>query len=146
MICRYADHPQDRALVQSQVSVRKSTSSKPKAPTTVILADFIVKNVYYNIVTKSKHIVVEHFSGAKIADMSHYKKLTQEKSPVKIIIHVGKNDLSSEKEPKDIANDIIQLAKSVKTEANKIAVSKILPRTDKLTHIYKIYVLQITSL
>ena len=44
---------------------------------------------------------------------------------------MGTNDLSSDKEPKDIANDIMQLAKSVKTGANKVAVSSILPRKDK---------------
>ena len=59
------------------------------------------------------------------------QKPTQEKSPVEIIIHVVANDSSSDKGPKDIANDIIQLAKSVKTDANKVAVSSILPRKDK---------------
>ena len=72
------------------------------------------------MITKSvkhqKHVVVKHFSGAKIADMNHYKKLTQEKSPAGIIIHVGANDLSSDKEPKDIANNIMQPAKQVKTD------------------------------
>ena len=61
----------------------------------------------------------------------HYKKPTQAKSPAEIIIHVGTKDLSSDKEPKDIANDIMQLAKSAKTDANKVAVSSILPRKDK---------------
>ena len=141
------------------VIVKKSASSKLKPPRPVILGDPIVKNVYGNIITSSvkhqKHVAARHFPGAKIADMNHYKKPTQEKSPAEIIIHVGTNDLSSDNEPKDIANDIIQLAKSVKTDANKVAVSSILPRKDKfnskirrrkLTHIYKINVLQITSL
>ena len=44
---------------------------------------------------------------------------------------MGTNDLSSDKEPKYIANDIIRLAKSVKTGANKAAVSSILPRKEK---------------
>ena len=44
---------------------------------------------------------------------------------------MGTNDLSSDKEPlKGIANDIMQLAKSVKTDTNKGAVSGILPRKD----------------
>ena len=47
------------------------------------------------------------------------------------MIYVGTNDLSSDKEPKDIANDIMQLAKSVKTDASKVAVFSILPRKDK---------------
>ena len=78
-----------------------------------------------------KNDAVKHFSGAKIADMNHYKKPKQEKAPVEVIIHVGTKDLSSDKEPKDIANDIMHLAKSVKTDANKAAVSSILPRKDK---------------
>ena len=77
------------------------------------------------------HVVVNHFSGAKTDDMYHYKKPTQKKSPAEIITHVGTNDLPSEKEPEEIANNIINLAKSVKTEENKIAVSSILPRKDK---------------
>ena len=63
--------------------------------------------------------------------MNYYKKPTQEKSPAETVIHVGTNDLSSDKETKDILNDIMQLAKSVKTDANKVAVSSILPKKDK---------------
>ena len=78
-----------------------------------------------------KHVVVKHLSRAKIADINHYKKRTQEKLPAEIIIHMGTNDLYSDKEAKDIANDILQLSKSVKTDANKVAVSSVLPRKDK---------------
>ena len=59
------------------------------------------------------------------------KKPTQEKLPAEIIINVGTNELYSDKEPKDVANDIMKLAKSVKTDASKVAVSTILPRKDK---------------
>ena len=48
---------------------------------------------------------------------------------------MGANNLSSKKEPKDIANDIIWLAKSVKTDASKVAVSNILPRNTHLQDI-----------
>ena len=58
--------------------------------------------------------------------MKHYEKPSQEKLPAEIIIHVGTNDLA-----KDIANVIMQLAKPEKTDANKVAVSSILPRKDK---------------
>ena len=68
---------------------RKSTFSKLKAPTTVILRDSIVKNLYsYNItrsVKHKRHVVVKHFSGEN-ADIYHYKKPAQEKSPAEIII------------------------------------------------------------
>ena len=78
LVSHSPSQPQDRDRVQSQEIVKKSTSSKPRAPTTAIRGDSIVKNVYGNIITKSvknqKHVVVKHFSGAKIADMDHYKK------------------------------------------------------------------------
>ena len=43
---------------------------------------------------------------------------------------MGINNLSNDEEPKDVADDIMQLAKSVKT-VNKVAVSSILPSNDK---------------
>ena len=77
----------------------------------MILLNSIVKNVYGNIITKSlkyqKHVVVKYFSGATTADMNHYIKPTYEKSPAQIMIHVATSDLFSDKEPKDIANDIM---------------------------------------
>ena len=66
--------------------------AKTKAPTTVILGDSIVKNVYGNAITKRvkhrKHLVVKHFLGAKIDDIKHYVKPTQEKQPAQIIVHI----------------------------------------------------------
>ena len=79
-----------------------------------------------------KHVVVKHFSGGQQADMSHYKKPTQEKSPAEIITHVGTNDFYSVKELKDIANNCMQLAKSVKVDTNKVLVSCILRRNGKV--------------
>ena len=101
MISHSAGQPQNGDRVQSQVIIKNSISSKSKAPTTIILGDSIVRNVYGNIITRSvkhqNHVLVKHFPGAKIADMNHYKRPTQEKSSVEIIIHVGTNDLSSDK-------------------------------------------------
>ena len=42
--------------------------------------------------------------------MNHYKKPTQEKSPVEIRIHVVTNGLYNDKEPKDVAKDTMELA------------------------------------
>ena len=82
--------------------------------------------------------------------MNHYKNTAQEKLRAKIIIHICTNDLCSDKQPKDVANDVIQYyaimlnhimlnqtikrycAKSVKTDANKVIVSKILPKKTNL--------------
>ena len=156
MISHSTGQPQDRHHVQYQLIVKKCTSSKTRAPTTVILGDSILKNVYSNIITKSvkhqKHVVTKHFPGAKIADMNLYKKPSQGKSSAEIIIHVVQM-IYLIKNQRIQQNDIMQLAKPVKTDANKIACSSILQgktnliaRQRMLAHMYKIYVLQITSL
>ena len=59
-------------------------------------------------------------------------KPTQEKSPAQIIFHIGTNDLVTNKESNEIANNIIQLSKSAKADKNKVAVSSLVPRKDKL--------------
>ena len=56
-------------------------NTKKKFPATVTLGDSILKNVYGNTISKAtkfkKHIVVKHFSGAKLDDIKHYMKPTQ---------------------------------------------------------------------
>ena len=49
-----------------------------------------------------------------------------------IIIHRGTNSLRTVKKADDIANDIINLAKSIKNESNDIMISGIIPRLDRL--------------
>ena len=80
------DKESDGQLIQNETDSNplKPTISKTRAPTTVILGDSIIKSVYGNAITKSikhkKHVVVKHLPGAKIEDMKHYVKPTQEKS------------------------------------------------------------------
>ena len=122
----------------SQLPKNAQPKAKTKAPTTVILGDSIVKNVYGNAITKwvkhRKHVVVKHFSGAKIDDMKHYVKPTQEKQPAQIIVHIGTNDLSSNKNSDEIADEIVNFAKSIKTDENNIVISSIVPRKDRLNN------------
>ena len=105
--------------------------AKSKAPTTVIFGDSIVKNVYGKAITKRvkhrKHVVVKHFSGVKIDDRKHYVKPTQKTQPAQIIVHIGTNDFSSNRNSDEIA-------KSIKTDKNNIVISSILPRKDGLNN------------
>ena len=110
------DKESDEQLIQNETESHplKSIISKTKtrAPTTVILGDSIVKKVYGNAITKAKkhkkHVVVRHFSGAKIEDMKHYVKPIREKQPVQIITHIGTNDLPGNKHSDKIANEIVE--------------------------------------
>ena len=119
----------------SQLPKNAQPKAKTKAPTTVILGDSIVKNVCGNAITKwvkyRKHVVVKHFSGAKIDNMKHVKP-TQEKQPAQIIVHIGTNGLSSNKNSDEIADEIFNFAKSIKTDENNIVISSVVPRKDRL--------------
>ena len=72
---------------------QRRTKTHKKAPTTVILGDSILKHEYGNVISKAtkfkKHVLVKHFSGAKVVDMKHYMKPTQQKSPAQIISKQG---------------------------------------------------------
>ena len=75
--------------------------------------------------------MVKHFSGAKIEDMKHYIKPTQEKQPAHMIDHVGNEDLPGNKNSDEIVNEIVEFANSVKTSENNIVVSSIGSRKDR---------------
>ena len=62
--------------------------------------------------------------------MDDYKKLSISNKPDHFIIHLGNNDLNSEVSPKSIAESIVDLAMSLKTESNDVSVSNIILRTD----------------
>ena len=134
------DKESDGQLIQNETDSHplKLIISKTRAPTTVILGDSIRKNVYGNAITKSikhkKHIVIKHFSGAKIEDIKHYVKPTQEKQPAQITIDVGTNDLPGNKNLDEIAKEIVEFANSIKTSENNVVISSIVSRKDQFNN------------
>ena len=62
--------------------------------------------------------------------MDDYKKPSVRDKPDHFIIHVGTNDLNSEMSPKQIAESIVDLAMSLRTESNNVSVSNIILRTN----------------
>ena len=54
--------------------------------------------------------------------MKHYTKTIQEKSPTQIIFHIN---LVTNKDSNEIANEIVQFAKSSKTDENKVTISSL---------------------
>ena len=142
MTTDHNDKEYDGQLIQNETDSHPLKSIIPKtetrAPTTVILGDSIIKNVINKVITKSikhmKHVVVKHFSGAKIEDMKHYVKPTREKQPAQIIIHVGTNDLPGQKNSDKIANETAEYANSIKTSENDVVVSSIVSRKDRFNN------------
>ena len=104
-----------------------------------ILGDSIVKNVNGYLLTKKirhkKLIKVRSFSGAKVSCMyDHVKPTIREFNPNHIILHVGTNELKSSKTASQISRSVIDLALSLKSEANAVTISLTVPRKDNLNN------------
>ena len=78
------------------------------------------------------NVYVKSFPGANTEDMYSYTKPTSKRNPNLIILHCGTNDLRNEISSERIADNIVTLARSLKTEATDIIVSGITPRNDNL--------------
>ena len=81
-----------------------------------------------------KYIVkVRPFLSAKTVDMVDYIKPAQRDfSPDVYLLHVGTNDLTSNKSPEQISLDMLNLAKSMKLDNNTVSIiSSIVPRNDE---------------
>ena len=100
------------------------------------IGDSMVKKTDGYLLTSSinhRYIVkVRPFLSAKTIDMVDYIKPTQRDfNPDVYLLHVGTNDLSSNKSPEQISLDILNLANSLKLDNNTVIVSSIVPRDDE---------------
>ena len=110
----------------------KRTSPSKSKESVFIMGGSMVKKVNGFYITrniKHKYLVkVRSFSSAKRRCMyDHVKPSIREYNPEHVILHVGTNDLNSEKTASQIASSIIELAVSLKNDANTIHVSLIVP-------------------
>ena len=86
-------------------------------------------------VTHTCIIKVCQFSGAKTSCIKDYiKSIIREKNPEQIVSHIGTNDLNSSKTPAEIAEEIVDLANSFKTDNNSISISSLVPRPNNLNN------------
>ena len=113
----------------------RSTSSSNSKETVFVLGDSMVKKVngfYLAINVKHEFLVnVRPFSSAKTRHMyDHAKPTIRELNPEHIILHVGANDLNTEKTASQISNSILDVANSLKKETNTIQVSLIVLRSE----------------
>ena len=76
-------------------------------------------------------VCVKSYSGATTTCMNDHVKPAIRASPDFIILHTGTNDLSQEKSPAEIADDIINLAMSVSSSNITTAISGLVPRGDR---------------
>ena len=62
----------------------------------------------------------------------HVKRVIRNQEADHIILDTGTNDLSSDKTPVQICNDIVNLAASIKDKDIKVTISEIAERNDAL--------------
>ena len=120
----------------SQVDSSKSATHSSNKRTTVIFGDSLLKNVrgweLKKRCHKNEQIYVKCFPGATTTDLKSYCIPSIEKDPECIVLHIGTNDLKSKKSEVDIAEEIVNLAKSVKNKDIEVKISGLVPRGDGL--------------
>ena len=82
-------------------------------------------------VRHKENVFVRSFPGANIDAMNSYVCPTMKKSPSRIILHCGTNDLNTKQSPWTIAEDIIELAKAIEDNHTEVLVSGIVQRRDQ---------------
>ena len=100
---------------------------------TVIVGDFMVKRIDgYQLGRKiGQKVVVKPFLGATVADMEHHVKPTMNRSPARIVVHVGTNDLQS-RNPLQIADNIVDLARNIESNSKaEVLISELITRRDQ---------------
>ena len=120
-------------------AAKKNSSSNINSKTrktAFIIGDIMVKKIDGYLLTSSinhRYIVkVRPFLSAKTIGMVDYIKPTQRDfNPDVYLLHVGTNDLFSNKSHEQISLDILNLANSLKLDKSTVIVSSIVPRNDK---------------
>ena len=111
-------------------------TEKNKNKTVVIVCDSIVRNVprcSFNQCLKEYFSVIKWFPGATKQDMKDFIKPTIARKPDMVILHKGTNGLKSNQNPSDIANEIISLAKNIKSSGTEVSISSLISRGDQLS-------------
>ena len=117
-------------------NIKSSNVNSKTRKAAFIIGDSMVKKIDEYLLTSSinhRYIVkVRPFLSAKTVDMVDYIKPTQRDFiPDVYLLHVGTNDLSSNKFPEQISRDILNLANSLKLDNSTVIVSSIVPRDDE---------------
>ena len=134
-------HLQTRKTINDQNQNRPTNTPKQSRNTrnerssVLILGDSIPKHVdglkMHKSLKRKHNITVKAFSGSTIKHMEHYSKPPLERNPELVILHIGTNDIKSNKSPQEIATGIQNLAQNMEEEGKrKVAISSLIPRND----------------
>ena len=116
-------------------SDKNTNKDQSKTKRIYILGDSMVKNLKgWKMSKKLKiaNVYVRYFAGAKVRCMKDHIKPTLIEKLDHIVLHVGTNDLVSDRPPDLIAKSILDIASSIKNENHDVTVSNIITRADHL--------------
>ena len=100
----------------------------------MILGYIILKNIKGWEISKklqNANVYVRHFSGAKVRCMKDYLKPSLKENPDHFVLHVGTNDLDSDRSPDLIIKSIVDVTPSLKTDKRDVTISNIIARNDR---------------
>ena len=99
-----------------------------------ILGDSTIKHVSQNSLSKlpdNCKVYVKDFPGARVRCTQDYVRPTIRENPDHIILHLGTNDLTTNSPPEKVAESVIDLASSLKSNSCSVAISNITVRNDR---------------
>ena len=115
---------------------RNGLSRDPSERRTVaIIGDSMIKDLKFKDFQSrcpKEKIYVKSYPGSTIRDMTHYIRPPAERNPDAIFLHIGTNSLKDSESSEQTANEILELAASIKTDQNEVVVSSIITRGDDL--------------
>ena len=83
---------------------------------------------YHRLSNESEKFVVKLFGGAITKDIESYIQ----PAPSNVILHFGTNELKTSSDPEQIAENIINLANSMKTDKDNVIISELTSQNDQL--------------
>ena len=129
------NRPPDKERDKPPPPSQNPTNPQKSKTSVFIVGDSMIKKVDGYLLTSSlKHqylVKTRSFSTAKTIEMHDYiKPIPRHFKPEIFILHFRTNDLPVNKLPKEMSEEIVTLAESMKTENNKIIISSIICRAD----------------
>ena len=100
----------------------------------IILGDSVIKHVNgYDIAGKLDKckVFVKRFSGAKVRCLNDHMKPSLRENPDHFVLHIGANDLNSDRSPELITKSITDVGSSLKNDSHDVSISSIVVRNDK---------------
>lgn len=113
--------------------VVKPPASEDCAYTTLVIGDSMIKDIHENGLDKTK---VKCIRGARISTIEEQVLKENPKDYETVIIHVGTNDCSNNKDAENAAKCYDHMIKSVREAApdTNVLISTVCPRTDNTAH------------